>query len=145
LLDEMQRTMTLATHNARGMPKSAATPQLGANALSLMLVNGAMQCIDLARDCIERGEDPRRHLRSAALRVRELPATLSMPANHPLAVSFSDLCEYINRQLSAIGDERGLPALEGSCDLLREICRAWMTMPTGRVKLSADTHAMAEL
>jgi flagellin-specific chaperone FliS len=137
--------MTLIVHNARGLPKPAATSQPGASALSLMLVNGAMQCIDFARDCIERGEDTRRHLRSAALRVRELPATLSMPADHPMVVSFSDLCEYINRQLSTIGDEQGLPDLEASCDLLREICRAWMTVPTGRVTLSADTHAMAEL
>jgi flagellin-specific chaperone FliS len=137
--------MTLATHTTRGLPKSAAASQLGANALSLMLVNGAMQCIDVARNCIERGEDPRRPLRSAALRVRELPATLAMPANHPMAVSFTDLCEYINRQLSAIGDERGLPNLEGSCDLLREICRAWMTVPTGRATLSADMCAEAEL
>jgi flagellin-specific chaperone FliS len=137
--------MTLAAQNPLGVPESAATSRLGANALSLMLVNGAMQCIDLARECIERGQDPRRHLRSAALRVRELPATLSMPANHPMAVSFADLCEYINRQLTAIGDERGLPDLEASCDLLREICRAWMTVPTGRVTLSADTRTAAEL
>jgi flagellin-specific chaperone FliS len=137
--------MTSAAHSRGRLPESPAALQLGASALSVMLISGAMQCIEAARDCVEGGHDPRRHLRSAALRIRELPATLSMPANDPMAVSFADLCDYICRQLSTVGDERGLPSLEGSCDLLREIGRAWMTLPSARVKLSAGAGLAAEL
>jgi flagellin-specific chaperone FliS len=136
--------MTLAAYTGGGLAQPAAST-LGANALSLMLVNGAMQCIDVARECIERGHDPRRHLRSAVLRVRELPAMLGMCTKQPLAVNFADLCEYICRQLNAVGDEGGLPRLDESCDLLREICRAWVTLPTAGVTLAGASQLTAQI
>lgn len=118
-------TLALQTVTASRAPALAAG-QRAQTELGLMLVNGALQCIDIARECIECGHDPRRHLRSAALRVRELPATLCLSDIDPMGVSFSDLCEYICRRLGAAGEAQELPSLEEICDLLREICRAWV-------------------
>jgi flagellin-specific chaperone FliS len=110
-----------------------------------MLVNGALKCIEAARTCIAQGHDPRRHLRAAALRIRELPATLTPTSGDPMAAQLSDLCDYICGKLQAVGDEEGLPSLDEGCDLLREICRAWVTLPAPRVTLSTAQRLAVQL
>lgn len=138
--------MTLAIHTDAANPGTPAASEAGAApGLSLMLVNGALQCIALARECIEGGRDPRAHLRSAVLRVRELPATLPMASNDPMAVSFGELCEYICRQLATVGSEEGLLSLEDTSDLLREICRAWVNSRPATATRSAEVTLAAEL
>jgi flagellin-specific chaperone FliS len=137
--------MTLAAHTRGQTPEKTASLQPGASTLSHMLVTGALRCIELARECVARGDDPRRHLRSASLRIRELPATLEMPANHPMAVSFADLCDYICRKLREVADTQGLSSLDDTSDLLREIGRAWVTLPARGITLQTAVCTAAEL
>lgn len=95
--------------------------------LSLTLVEGARECIELARDCISRGDDPRRHLRWAMTRIRKLPAALAPAGDTEILLILADLCEYICRELRSVHNSAGLATLERMYDLLREIRGAWVT------------------
>jgi flagellin-specific chaperone FliS len=136
--------MGLATHC--GASQRGALLALGTRAptvLSLMLVNDALRYIDEARDCIEQGREPRQPLRAAMLRIRELPAALALPRGHTMTAGFTDLCEYTCRQLGAVRDETDFSKLTDTCDLLREICRAWVTLPCARARLSTGVGLAA--
>jgi flagellar secretion chaperone FliS len=111
-------------HAARPASRPGAAP-----VRSLLLVDGALERIDLARACIEGAADPRRHLHSAVLRVRELPAALAQAGDSALVANLADLSEYICRRLGSVGDHAGLATLADMCDLLREIRCAWVTPP----------------
>ena len=102
-------------------PPTAAVP------LSLTLLEGAWECVELARDSISRGDDPRRHLRWAMTRIRKLPAALAPPGDAEILAILADLCEYICRELRSVHNSTGLATLERMYDLLREIRRAWVT------------------
>jgi flagellin-specific chaperone FliS len=102
-------------------PADAAAP------LSLTLIEGARECLELARDSISRGDDPRRHLRWAATRIRKLPAALAPPGDMEILAILADLCEYICRELRSVHNSTGLATLERMYDLLREIRGAWVT------------------
>lgn len=95
--------------------------------LSLTLVEGARECIELARDCISRGDDPRRHLRWAMTRIRKLPAALAPAGDTEILLILADLCEYMCRELRSVHNSAGLATLERMYDLLREIRGAWVT------------------
>ena len=114
-----------------------------APALSLRLVDGALECIDLARACIERAADPRGHLRSAMLRVRKLPCTLAWAADSALLANLADLSEYICRRLYAAGDDADPRGLAEMCDLLHEIRKAWMTVPDSADMMFDNAGAVA--
>jgi flagellin-specific chaperone FliS len=120
--------MPAASH--RPADSSARAPAYGlVQPLSLMLVNGALQHLGHARECIERGVEPQRHLRAATLTIRELPALLGLPAGDSLATNFADLSDYMCRQLGAVDGDAGVATLDDMCDLLREIRCAWVTGP----------------
>jgi len=108
----------------------AATAANTAPVLSLVLVDEALQCLGRARACIGGAADPARHLRSAVLRIRELPGALAGAADSALVANLADLSEYICRQLGRVGDPTDLSTLADMCDLLREIRCAWVTPPT---------------
>jgi flagellin-specific chaperone FliS len=95
--------------------------------LSLALLEGARQCLELARGCIDRGVDPRRHLRWAMTRLRKLPAALVPPGDTEILAILADLTEYMCRELRSVHDATGLATLERMYDLLREIRGAWLT------------------
>jgi flagellin-specific chaperone FliS len=117
---------TLRTdHRAPGMsPSATAAP------LSLTLLEGARECVELARDSISRGDDPRRHLRWAMTRIRKLPAVLAPPGDAEILAVLADLCEYMCRELRLVHNSAGLATLERMYDLLREIRGAWVTDAT---------------
>jgi flagellin-specific chaperone FliS len=105
-------------------PPQVPAPEAGPYSLSL--VEGARECLDLARQCIRRGEDPRRHLRWAMVRIRKLPAALVSPADTEVIACLDDLTEYMCRELRSIRDAAGVATLERMYDLLCEIRRAWV-------------------
>jgi len=112
-------------HRAPEMrPPEAAAP------LSLTLLEGARECIELARDSISRGDDPRRNLRWAMTRIRKLPAALAPPGDPEILAILADLCEYMCRELRLVYNSAGLATLERMYDLLREIRGAWVTDAT---------------
>jgi len=102
-------------------PTDAAAP------LSLTLLEGARECVELARDSISRGDDPRRHLRWAMTRIRKLPAALAPPGDTEILAILADLCEYMCRELRSVHSSAGLATLERMYDLLREIRGAWVS------------------
>lgn len=126
---DLQTPMAIATlstlpavHRAPEVrPTGTAVP------LSLTLLEGARECIELARDSISRGDDPRRHLRWAMTRVRKLPAALAPPGDPEILAILADLCEYMCRELRLVHNSAGLATLERMYDLLREIRGAWVT------------------
>ncbi|HXZ58764.1 MAG TPA: hypothetical protein VEG26_01180 [Steroidobacteraceae bacterium] len=95
--------------------------------LSLALLEGARQCLVLARGCLERGVDPRRHLRWAMTRLRKLPAEIAPPGDTEILAILKDLTEYMCRELRSVQDASGFATLERMYDLLREIRCAWLT------------------
>ncbi len=94
---------------------------------SLALLEGARQCLVLARGCIDRGQNPRRHLRWAMTRLKKLPAVLAPPGDTEILAILADLIEYMCRELRSVHDAAGRETLERMYDLLREIRVAWLT------------------
>ena len=94
---------------------------------SLALLEGARQCLVLARGCIDRDVDPRRHLRWAMTRLKKLPAALAPPGDAEILAILADLIEYMCRELRSVRDAADLATLERMYDLLREIRLAWLS------------------
>jgi flagellin-specific chaperone FliS len=117
---------TLSTLRADRRAPEIRPPEV-AVPLSLTLLEGAQECVELARDSISRGDDPRRHLRWAMTRIRKLPAALAPPGDDEILAVLADLCEYICRELRSVHNSSGLATLERMYDLLREIRGAWVT------------------
>lgn len=117
---------SLSTLRADDRAPEECTPDL-AVPLSLTLLEGARACLELARDCISRGEDPRRHLRWAMIRIRKLPAALAPAGDTEILAILADLCEYMCRELRLVQSSTGLGTLERMYDLLREIRGAWVS------------------
>lgn len=94
---------------------------------SLALLEGARQCLVLARGCIDRGDDPRGHLRWAITRLKKLPAALAPAGDTEILAILGDLSEYMCRELRSVRDTTDLATLERMYDLLREIRLAWLS------------------
>lgn len=94
---------------------------------SLALLEGARQCLVLARGCIDRDADPRRHLRWATTRLKKLPAALAPPGDAEILAILADLIEYMCRELRSVRDATDRATLERMYDLLREIRLAWLS------------------
>jgi len=134
--------MAFATYDCE--PDHVAPPASAPGAApvrSLLLVYAALERIDLARSCIEGAADPRRHLHCAVARVRALPEALAGSEDSALIANLADVSEYICRRLGSVGDRAGLATLTDMCDLLREICCAWVTGPVAAPILSRAAAA----
>jgi flagellin-specific chaperone FliS len=132
-------------HRERDLDHGALPARVSglAPVLSLLVVDEALEFLALAGTCIEDGSDPRPHLLSAMVRVRELPSLLPVPAGDALAVNFAELIGYICRQLSHIAEPASLSTLADMCDLLREIRCAWVTPPAATAILSGAARALS--
>jgi flagellin-specific chaperone FliS len=104
-------------------------PAQAVPSLSLALVEGARECLELARQCIRHGSDPRRQLRWAMVRIKKLPEALAPPEDAEILACLVDLTEYMCRELRSIRDATGVATLERMYDLLCEIRRAWVVQP----------------
>jgi flagellar protein FliS len=111
--------------------------------LSLELLEGARQRLELARQSILQGQNPRPRLRSAMVRIARLPATLAPPADSAIAASLTDLSDYMCRRLRTVRNEDGVGTLDSVCDLLREIRCGWVTPPAAPSTLRADSRRTA--
>ena len=129
---------TLSLPDAGRRPPEVRPPQ-AVPSLSLALVEGARECLDLARQCIRRGSDPRRQLRWAMVRIRKLPEALAPPDDAEILACLVDLTEYMCRELRSIRDATGVATLERMYDLLCEIRRAWVVQPLAAPAPRADT------
>lgn len=139
----MKAATSLSPLNRRH-PSAASTPGAAA-VLSLRLVEGARQRLELARLSIAQGHDPRPRLRAAMLRIRKLPRTLAPPADEGLAANLTDLSDYMCRRLRTVRDEAGVGTLDSMCDLLREIRCAWVTLPATTSTLRGGSARTARL
>ena len=119
---------TLSFADADRRPPEVRPPE-AVPSLSLALVEGARECLELARQCIRRGSDPRRQLRWAMVRIRKLPEALAPPEDAEILACLVDLTEYMCRELRSIRDATGVATLERMYDLLCEIRRAWVVQP----------------
>ncbi|HYL72030.1 MAG TPA: hypothetical protein VEY89_12080 [Candidatus Dormibacteraeota bacterium] len=127
----------------RGRRLPAASAPGAAALLSLKLVEGVRQRLELARLGIAQGHDPRPPLRAAMLRIRKLPVTLAPPADEGVVANLTDLSDYMCRRLRTVRDEAGVGTLDGMCDLLREIRRAWVTLPAAASTLRGGSARTA--
>ncbi len=114
-----------------------------AHGLSLRLLEGARQRLDLARACIEQGSDPRARLRAAMLRIRKLPAALAPPADEGVVANLTDLSDYMCRRLRTVRDAASVGTLDSMCDLLREIRCGWVTPPAATPTLCEGSTGRA--
>ena len=110
---------------ARGTALPARTPA-AAHAVSLALLDGALERLGLARRSLQRGREPAHHLRIAILQIREATAYLAAGAEADIAANLLDLADYMGRQLGAASQRDGLTALANVCDLLRELRCAYL-------------------
>ena len=97
--------------------------------LVLLLLEGALSRITLARACNERAErqDRNRHLERAVAIVGELRASLDLTQG-PLARNLDDLYDFVMRQLllgQLTNDPRGI---SGAASVLQEIRLAWAAL-----------------
>ena len=119
---------TFSIPGAHARPPEVRPPE-AAPSYSLALVEGARECLDLARASLRRGEDPRRQLRWAIVRIAKLPAALAPPNDAEIHACLADLTEYMCRELRSIRNAAGVATLERMYDLLCEIRRAWVIQP----------------
>ena len=105
--------------------------------LILLLLEGALSRITLARACHDRAErqERNRHLERAVEIVGELRASLDLTQG-PLASNLDDLYDFVIRQLmlgQLTADPRGLA---GAASVLQEIRAAWSALApeTGRAR-----------
>jgi flagellar protein FliS len=97
--------------------------------LVLLLLEGALSRINLARACNDRAErqERNRHLERAVAIVGELRACLDLTQG-PLARNLDDLYDFVMRQLmlgQLTNDPRGI---SGAASVLQEIRLAWAAL-----------------
>ena len=126
---------------AGGLPARRPTPT--AAIISLNLLEGARQRLELARMSIAQGSNPRSPLRAAMVRIRKLPATLAPPTDVATMANLTELSDYICRTLRTVCDEAGVATLDSMCDLLREIRRGWVTPPAAKSTLRGGSAGAA--
>lgn len=101
--------------------------------LVLMLLDGALERLALARGCLERqarGDIQRKAqlLTQAINIVAELRGSLNLSEGGPLAQNLSDLYEYMLRQLLRGNAENNLECIREVATLLGEIRSAWVAI-----------------
>ena len=100
--------------------------------LVLMLMDGALERLSVARGCLERGCGQRGELarKAAALQqcmniFAELNGSLNITAGGPLAGNLSDLYDYMIRRLAVANAQSELGPVLEVARLLEELRSAW--------------------
>jgi len=119
------RTAKLATY--RSVLTHGAVAAGDSHALVLMLMDGALERMSIARGCIERGETVRKAklLHSCVRLVTELRGSLNLKDGGELAGNLSNLYDYIVRRLLMANAGNDQRCLAESLSLLGEIRSAW--------------------
>jgi flagellar secretion chaperone FliS len=98
--------------------------------LVLMLMDGALERLCLARSCLERGEIARKAqlLHSCVTVITELRGSLNLAQGGELAQNLSSLYEYMMRQLLRANVENNQELIREVIGLLGEIRGAWVAI-----------------
>ena len=125
----MTATLTFrASHRSRlGQGGPAVNPY----GIARLLMDGALERIEAAREHLVNGEQPERQsqLRSAVMIISELRADLDLPRGGAIAASLDDLYDYMCRRLRAADLQNGIAALDEVSHLLDALQSAWNYMP----------------
>jgi flagellar protein FliS len=99
--------------------------------LTLMLMDGALERLNTARGCMERGEAGQKAqlLHRVINIIAELRGSLDHRQGGPLAHNLDDLYEYMARQLMRANAENRVGLVEEVISLLGEIRSAWVAVP----------------
>lgn len=99
--------------------------------LILMLMEGALDKIALAKGFMERGivAEKGRHISWAISIVDGLRDSLDMDAGQDLAQNLDDLYEYMGRRLLEANINNSPEMLDEVAGLIREIKEAWIAIP----------------
>ena len=107
--------------------------------LVLMLMDGVLERLAVARACIERGDIGRKAqlLHSCTTLIAELRGSLNMQHGGDIARNLSDLYEYMARQLLRGNVENKAHYLKEVSGLLGEVRSAWVAIgPEVRSKVA---------
>ena len=125
----MPATLTFsASHRSRlGQGGPAVNPY----GIARLLMDGALERIEAAREALVNGEQPERQsqLRSAVMIISELRADLDLPRGGAIAANLDDLYDYMCRRLGAADLQNGIAALDEVSHLLDALQSAWNYMP----------------
>jgi len=99
--------------------------------LILMLLDGALERIAMARGCLQRGDIAQKAtlIQRVMTIVGELRASLDLKRGGSLANNLDDLYDYIERQLLRANTENRGASLDEVAALLTEIRSAWAAVP----------------
>lgn len=99
--------------------------------LILMLMDGALERLAMARGCLERGDIAQKAalLQRTVGIIAELRASLDLPRGGPMAANLDDLYDYMERQLVRANSENRGAGLDEVSSLLNEIRSAWVAVP----------------
>lgn len=99
--------------------------------LIVMLMDGALERINAARGCMERGDiaEKAKLLNRAVSIIGELRGSLNMSAGGQIATNLSDLYDYMSRRLLVATSDNRVEPLEEVNKLLQEIRGAWVSIP----------------
>lgn len=98
--------------------------------LVLMLMDGVLERLAIARGCMERGEIARKAqlLHNCTTLIAELRGSLNMKDGAELARNLSDLYEYMARQLVRANAENKPEMIREVTSLLAEVRSAWVAI-----------------
>ena len=98
--------------------------------LVLMLMDGVLERLAIARACIERGDIARKAqlLHSCTTLIGELRGSLNMQQGGELARNLSDLYEYMARQLLRANADSNPEFIREVSSLLGEVRGAWLAI-----------------
>jgi flagellar protein FliS len=98
--------------------------------LVLMLMDGAVERMNTARGCMERGDIVRKAklLHSCISLIAELRGCLDMARGGAIAQNLSDLYDYMMRQLARANVDNNPACIAEVLSLLAEIRSAWIAI-----------------
>ena len=114
--------------------------------LVLMLMDGVMERLAMARSCIERKDIVRKAklLHSCVTLLTELRGSLNISRGGDLARNLSELYDYMMRQLMRANAENKIEYIKEVLSLLEEVRSAWVAIgPEVRQVTPAAAPAMA--
>lgn len=123
------RTSNLAAYQSAAAHGGVAASD--PHRLIVMLMDGALERISMARGCMQRGEtaEKARLLNRAVSIVAELRGSLDLSAGGQIAANLSELYDYMNRRLLAGLANNQVQALDEVSKLLGDIRGAWIEIP----------------
>jgi flagellar protein FliS len=121
---------TLTFRASHGSRLAQGGPAVNPYGIARILMDGALERIEAAREHLVNGEQPERQsqLRSAVMIISELRADLDLPRGGAIAANLDDLYDYMCRRLGAADLQNGIAALDEVSHLLDALQSAWNYM-----------------